>query len=290
MSCGIYKITNQVNGKVYIGQSSNIENRWREHILTANNKDYYGHTRMLIYPAIRKYGIENFSISIIEECSIEQLDEREIYWISYYDATNPIKGYNLLSGGQSGRQFNPEDFYTLWDSGKTIGEIHEITNASYATIEHNLRTYTNYSTSESMSRSMQKIDNDGMFEKVAVYQYDLLGNYITSYESIADASRALFGDNKHTSIQSALNNQRNPIAYNYLWSREKVDQLPMYRHGKQKPVQCIDTGEIFVSTRAAARAYSMKSPSSIIACCQGRQHTAAKDLITHKPLHWKYYE
>lgn len=70
MSCGIYKITNQINGKIYIGQSCNIEQRWNQHIATAKNDNHYGHCRTLLYPAMRKYGIENFTMEIIEECSI----------------------------------------------------------------------------------------------------------------------------------------------------------------------------------------------------------------------------
>ena len=73
---GIYKIQNLINGKIYIGQSVHIQARFNQHKNEAKN----GNTRPL-YNAIRKYGIENFSFEIIEECSKEMLNEREIYWI-----------------------------------------------------------------------------------------------------------------------------------------------------------------------------------------------------------------
>ena len=72
--CGIYKITNMVNDKVYIGQSQDIYNRWKEHKY-ARNKRYC----FALYSAFKKYGFDNFSFEIIERCSFEQLNEKEIY-------------------------------------------------------------------------------------------------------------------------------------------------------------------------------------------------------------------
>lgn len=293
MSCGIYKITNQINNKVYIGQSTNIENRWNQHIYAASNDQFYNHKRSLLYPAIRKCGINNFIFEIIEECDISKLDERESYWIEYYDSTNKEKGYNLLSGGKQGRQFNPQIFYKLWDEGKTVKEINEATGASYATTEHILQGYNDYTPQKSLSRStLASEKHSNSVNKIPLYQYDLLGNYITQYDCAAAASRALFGDSIHLSmaIAAGTSNPKQHMAYNFLWSREKVDKMDMYNPKNRKAVQCIETGQIFTSTREAARTYNMKSPSSIIACCKGKQKTAAKDLQTGIPLHWKYYE
>ena len=86
---GIYKVTNKINGKVYIGQSVDIGRRWREHMTTKD--DIYFHK------AIQKYGVENFEWEVIEQCKKKDLDEREIYWIEYYDSFN--KGYNCTKGG-----------------------------------------------------------------------------------------------------------------------------------------------------------------------------------------------
>lgn len=106
MSCGIYKIENNINHKVYIGQSTNIELRWRHH----RSPDPTIRSIYPLYRAIDKYGIENFSFDIIEECKKEELDEKEIYWINFYNSFN--EGYNQTSGGQgakdSGRVLNLE--------------------------------------------------------------------------------------------------------------------------------------------------------------------------------------
>ena len=85
MMCGIYKITNKINGKVYIGQSKDILRRWRRHRVTAYNKEDEAYEYPL-YRAIRKYDLENFDFSIIEECGVEALDEKELYYIKQYSA------------------------------------------------------------------------------------------------------------------------------------------------------------------------------------------------------------
>ena len=89
---GIYKITNKINKKSYIGQSNDIQRRFGEH------KTKGGKSRIPLDMAIQKYGMENFDYEILEECSIELLNEREIYWINFYDTKN--QGYNCSDGGE----------------------------------------------------------------------------------------------------------------------------------------------------------------------------------------------
>ena len=93
---GIYKIKNLINGKIYVGQSNNIERRFAQH------KSPYEQARFSdkpLYKAFLKYGIENFDFSIIEECSIEQLNDREKFWISELNTLIHQNGYNITSGG-----------------------------------------------------------------------------------------------------------------------------------------------------------------------------------------------
>ena len=73
---GIYKITNSLTGKHYIGQSNNIERRLVEHKSGTQ----------LIDKEIQRLGEENFTFEIIEECSLTDLNEREEYWITYYNS------------------------------------------------------------------------------------------------------------------------------------------------------------------------------------------------------------
>jgi len=93
---GIYKITKKENGKAYIGQSNDIQRRISEH----QNK-----TDLAIDRAIRKYGIDAFTYETIEECSLKELDEKEIYWIEYYNTYKGF-GYNCNPGGGDSRGEN----------------------------------------------------------------------------------------------------------------------------------------------------------------------------------------
>ena len=101
----IYKITNKINGKMYIGQTVNtIEIRFKRHV-----SDAYNGKEMAISKAIRKYGADNFTIEVIEECEREYLDEKEKYWIKYYDSVNV--GYNMTDGATNANtyQYKTED-------------------------------------------------------------------------------------------------------------------------------------------------------------------------------------
>lgn len=111
---GIYKIENLINGNKYIGQSNNITKRWNAEKRTAFNEKDPGYE----YPlsrALRKYGIENFSFEIIEECPEEKLNERERYWVAFYDTF--FNGYNQTLGGDSPK-VQPKE--------KIIGIIHDL--------------------------------------------------------------------------------------------------------------------------------------------------------------------
>lgn len=95
--CGIYSIENVVNHKKYIGQSINIKSRWCKHKVDLNNGN---HDNDYLQKSWNKYGENNFEFKILEECSEEELNEKERYYIDLYNTMNRDYGYNLKSGGQ----------------------------------------------------------------------------------------------------------------------------------------------------------------------------------------------
>jgi len=127
MSCGIYKITNLISNKCYIGQSIHIEKRWQEHKQQANpiNKSF-DKTKHL-YKAISKYGVDNFKFEIICECQAEKLNKLEQYYIKVYNSADPNFGYNYQLGGDCCRPRTPEYVFEviaeLKESNETINEM-----------------------------------------------------------------------------------------------------------------------------------------------------------------------
>lgn len=98
----IYLITNLINGKQYVGQTTKgYLKRWRDHCTYANRINIDRQSHQLIDKVIDKYGISNFKIELLETVSIEQKDETEQFYIQKYDTYN--NGYNLTIGGD----FNP---------------------------------------------------------------------------------------------------------------------------------------------------------------------------------------
>lgn len=141
---GIYKIKNKINGKIYIGQSSNIEKRWDEHKRAVHYQSQHTYEYPL-YRAIRKYGIENFDFCVIEICSIENLTIREQYWIDFYNSKVP-NGYNQEDAvaAKRGEKCNfavltdvqaKEIIRLLQNTNIPMSEIAEIYNVSGSCIE-----------------------------------------------------------------------------------------------------------------------------------------------------------
>jgi group I intron endonuclease len=94
----IYKITNQINKKIYIGKCS----------LPINKSKYYYGSGKIILNAINKYGIKNFTKEILEAgyMTVKDINKKEIYWIKSYNSTNKEIGYNITPGGEGGYVIN----------------------------------------------------------------------------------------------------------------------------------------------------------------------------------------
>lgn len=101
----IYKITNTLNQKSYIGQTiTKLSERFAKHKYLANHPEQQ-HNVSYIHRAIHKYGIENFTFETVEQIDNSLLNEREKYWIQYYNTFVP-DGYNLTKGGDGTAGFS----------------------------------------------------------------------------------------------------------------------------------------------------------------------------------------
>lgn len=230
---GIYKITNTLNNKCYIGQSIDIKIRWIQHIYEGKRNNPQGK----LYSAIFKEGIENFSFEVIEECPLDEkiLNEKERYWIEYYNSFN--KGYNSTKGGQGEDSwiFDPELIRTLWDEGYTTGEIKKIVGCSKSTVNNRLRGYKDFNTFSSHQRScgynapfrsfLTMTDEQLKYfgNVVEVHQYSLLGEYIASYPTLEAAAKAVNGKYPEN-IGECFRGNLHRTAYGYQWSKERVEK------------------------------------------------------------------
>lgn len=134
----VYIITNSINGKVYIGQTiQSLKDRWYGHCRINCSKN---EADMCIKRAILKYGKENFNIRELERCRVEDLDEREIYYIDLYNSFN--NGYNSTKGGRSGVKplkldINQQNScIDLYKAGFSFRNIAKEFSVDKATIKH----------------------------------------------------------------------------------------------------------------------------------------------------------
>lgn len=235
MSCGIYKITNTINNKVYIGQSINIEDRWKKH--------KYAKDGFAIHQAIQKYGVDNFTFEILEECPKELLDNREIYWISYYNSLK--KGYNMIPGGSNGVGYTkgiPVEQYSLdgiyintYDSAKQASEITGIVHTDICKCcrEEILRAGKYQWKYVDSNKRVCPININSTTIQRPVNQYSLDGQFICQYETLAQASKKT-GITK--TIICNVCKGKGHTAGGFRWAYEG-EPLIIKPHGRNKIVQ-----------------------------------------------------
>ena len=213
----IYKITNQINNKIYIGKTiGTIEKRWNEHC-----KDYQRREceNRPLYAAMQKYGIENFKIEEVEECSDIVLNERERYWIEYYGSFK--FGYNATKGGD-GRAYIDYDLvvatYNELGSLKETADRLKIDRGHISTILK--AKQINILSGQEVNRNKHGIP---------VNQYDLQGNYIQTFPSIKSAVIQL-GVLKSPQNRGCIGHVgdvckgKRKTAYGYIWKYANIDQ------------------------------------------------------------------
>ena len=279
--CGIYKIENLINGKIYIGKSIDINYRLSNHKSESFNPQSNAYDTA-IHRAIRKYGLDNFSFEVIEECNRSNLSEREKYWIDYYNTFK--NGYNMTLGGEGRSMVDELQIYELWDSGLSIAEISESTGHTKYTIILILKEYSAYNNKESYKRGRENtVKKTGK----TVLQYDLLGNYVNKYNSTAEASKNT-GINRFNIIGNLRGDQLSAGGYQWIYDGEEP---PMCYNAqstnRQREIAQFDLYGNYIKTFSsaidAAKAVGLKQSTAIIRCCKNKQETSAG-------FKWKYYD
>lgn len=189
----IYKITNLINQKSYIGLTRRTpELRWKEHINTVYGEKGRRHH---LHNAILKYGPENFEFKILEEVSEDELNNREKYWIKYYNTCD--NGYNETYGGEGATKYDYNNFIIMWNEGFTVDEIAEKCGCIRNTVYHALSKIEGWKEEALIRRERNKQEAAILAHSNSIDVYDLDGNFISSYSSQREASIALFGNNSN---------------------------------------------------------------------------------------------
>lgn len=196
----IYKITNKINGKVYIGQTiKSLDERIKGHLSKVNQ----GSTTH-IHNAIRKYGWDNFQVEIIDTAQCQdELDMLEKYYIKQYDSVN--SGYNLSFGGDDNCMNSykvkekhdfvmrtPEVRAKISASMKKYKEEHGVSDEHRKHVSEGLRKFydsgkrPNYKQPQHLSPEHYKALNDA--KNKSVYCVDLDGNVVAEFKRVKDAA------------------------------------------------------------------------------------------------------
>jgi group I intron endonuclease len=272
----IYKITHKESEKSYIGQTNDINRRWKEHTkvknltsLNNNNKAYSSY----ICNAILKYGVEAFDFEVVCECDIESVNDLEVENIAKYNTLSPF-GYNLLNGGfANGHHQETRDKMSKSHTGKIVTEI----------------------TKQRMSKSRMG-DLNPNFGKlscnaISYAKYRLNGDFVAQYPSLKIAARSISA--KATPSWIAQSVRKKVSAFNFLWKEaEKNEIFPQKIPVVLDPPKVLNTRSIkgtspskeiihFSSIKEAAKYIGGHTPN-ILGCLSGRYR------ITKGWTNWEY--
>lgn len=210
----IYKITNKIDNKIYVGQTiRDVEERWKDHLKKGSNCRY-------LKSAINKYGINNFEFKLVCITFDNQLDDMEIKYIEQYNSLVP-NGYNLRLGGNSGRH-NAE---TKQKISETLKKRYK--NGLICLNNHRLgkplSEITKKKISESLKgkhRSQETINKWNISRrKNKTIQFDMEGNILNSFDSCKEAAEYI-GTTK-SSICNCCNG-KSKTSMGFIWKYESI--------------------------------------------------------------------
>lgn len=264
---GIYKLTNTVNGKVYIGQSINIGRRINEY----KNGLFNAH----MAHAVMHYGIDVLDMDVIERCVPEELDDREAYWIAYYDSTDQSKGYNVCKRSNQMRGVK----------------------LSAETRERMRQSMIARMTDEYKAQLSERRKLSNAVTSAPVCQLDrLTGRVLAVFPSISAAAVAVAGQrdciSRACSVQHrGIHAESNGYCWCYAEDANGLDHVDVHaagtyvgKHGAYTAISQFDrsTGELIAvfPNASCAQEHTGVFATSISACCRsfargyGKRHSA----------------
>lgn len=222
---GIYKITNP-EGKIYIGQSINIDRRFKEYKRLQKRS-----AGRKIINSLKKYGFENHQFEIIEECQIEQLHEKEYYWKQYYVSVENGLNCDYFDNSGGPRSEETKRKISEGTKGKAKSEKHkqnlrkpktELHKQNISKAKQNILEETKHKISKSKlgkKWTKEHINNIIKGKQKPILQYDLQGNFIKEWEGIKIAALYLGCD--PTTIIANLKGITKK-GYGYIWKRKII--------------------------------------------------------------------
>lgn len=255
MSCGIYKFQNLITKEVYIGQSVNLEERYQRH-----QRDFITGTTDF-YKGVQQWGWNNFSYEILELCSKDDLNNRESYWIDFYDSF--YNGYNETKGGSNKWSVNEDDIKKLYLIGLSPKEIQNKLNIGLSTVYKYISCYPEFQATQSVNE---------------IFQYSTQGEFIQKWASRKEAARNLHID--PAAIGKAISGERQS-AGGFLWRSNYYDHIPLAEISKLKSSMAVcqyDQNLNLINTfkTAAHAARAVNGDASLIrrVCKKGLNYSA----------------
>jgi group I intron endonuclease len=212
---GIYKITNLVDSKIYIGSSVNIDKRYKEHLVNSTTK-----SNKYLQNAINKYGKENFKFEVLEECNKEDLKNIEQFWLDKTKCYNSFIGYNIR-----------EKAYPLLH---IISNPDKIKETILKKGGYNIKTYPNRVNSIKYGIKNYFYGKKGELSLVSkeIFVYNLKGEYIKNFKSLTECCLEL---KLNMGLVSLVLNKKRNMTNNYMFSN-KLENIKPYKNNKTKNI------------------------------------------------------